>query len=120
MENNKVSELLLVIIVLKPIEDEEKTRKWIKRREEKCFFNNIVKELRLEDLQGYSEMMRMNYDSFKFVLLKIGKDITPLELAKGGLKPISPAERLILTLRFLATGETYRSLILSIRISVPL
>ena len=54
-------------------------------------------------------MMRMNYDSFKFVLLKIEKYITPLVLAKGGLKPISPAERLTLTLRFLATGETYRS-----------
>ena len=77
MGNNKVLELLLGIIVLETTEDEEKTkfrgktRKWIKRREEKGFFNNIVKELRLEDTQGYSEMVRMNYDSFKFVLLKI-------------------------------------------------
>ena len=75
-----------------------------------------MKELRLEDTQGYSEMMRMNYDSFKFVLLKIEKDITRFELAKGGLKPISPAERLTLTLRFLVTGETYRSLSFQFRI----
>ena len=31
-----------------------------------------------------------------------------MELAKGGLKPISPAERVTLTLRFLATGESFR------------
>ena len=43
MENNKVAEILLGIIVLETIEDEEKTkfrgktRKWIKRREEKVF-----------------------------------------------------------------------------------
>ena len=46
-------------------------------------------------------MMRMGFESFKFVLMKIEKDITPMELAKGGLKPISPAERLALILRFL-------------------
>ena len=40
-----------------------------------------------------------------------------MELAKGGLKPISPAERLTLTLRFLATGESFRSLSFQFRIS---
>ena len=36
---------------------------------------------------------------------------------KGGLKPIHPDERLTLVLRFLATGETYRSLSFQFRIS---
>ena len=35
------------------------------REEKNFFFNNIVKELRLEDTQGYFQIMRMNYDSFK-------------------------------------------------------
>ena len=42
-------------------------------------------------------MMRMN---FKFILMKIEKDIVPIELERGGLKSISAAERLALTLRF--------------------
>ena len=39
-----------------------------------------------EDTPGYAEMMRMSYDFFKLILLKIKKDITPMELAKGGFK----------------------------------
>ena len=62
-------------------------------------------------------MMRMKYYSFEFLLTNIERDITPVELAKGELKPISPAERLTLTLRFLATGETFRSLSFQFHIS---
>ena len=35
-----------------------KTRNWIKRREEKGYFLNIVKELNAEDTSIYKEMMR--------------------------------------------------------------
>ena len=40
-----------------------------------------------------------------------------MRLAKGGLSTISPLERLTLTFRFLATGETFRSISLQFRIS---
>ena len=49
------------------------TRKWIKRRQRKGCFNNIVK--RLEDTKGYEEVIRVNFDSLKFILMKIEKDI---------------------------------------------
>ena len=117
-------EALIGLIILEVLEDAEKrltvrgkTRKWIKRRQEQGLYHNLVKELRLEDTKGYNEMMRMSYPSFEFLLTKIEKDITPMELEKGGLKPISPAERLTLTLRFLATGESFRSLSFQFRIS---
>ena len=117
-------EALIGLIILEVLEDAEKrstvrgkTRKWIKTRQEQGLYNNLVKELRLEDTKGYNEMMRMSYPSFEFLLTKIEKDITPMELEKGGLKPISPAERLTLTLRFLATGESFRSLSFQFRIS---
>ena len=61
--------------------------------------------------------MRLKYSSFQFFLANIERDITSIELAKGGLKPISPAKRLTLTLRFLATGESFRSLSFLFRIS---
>ena len=62
-------------------------------------------------------MMYMKYSSFQFLLANIARGITPMELAKGGLKPISLAEHLTLTLCFLATGESFRSLSFHFRIS---
>ena len=56
------------------------------RRQEKRLCNNLVKELRLEDTKGYNEMMRMKYSSFQFLPANIEKDVTPIELAKGGIK----------------------------------
>ena len=61
------------------------------------------KELRFEDTQGFSDMFRMNYSTFQEVLKYI--EITTNEVM-GGHRVISPGERLTLTLRFLATGET--------------
>ena len=110
-------------IILEVLEDDEKrptvrgkTWKWMKRRQEQGLYNNLVKELRLKNTKGYNEMMRMKYSSFEFLLENIERDISPVELAKGGLKPISATERLILTLRFLATGESFRSLSFQFRI----
>ena len=56
-------------------------------------------------------MLKMNYDTFKFILKETEQDITPIALMSGGLKTISPGEQLTLTLRrHLATGESHRSL----------
>ena len=119
-------EALIGFIVLELLEDDEKRptvrgkiRKWMKRRQEQELCNNLVKELRLEDTKRYNEMMRMKYSSFEFLLANIERHITPIELAKGGLKPISSAERLTLTLRFLATGESFLSLSFQFRMSKP-
>ena len=89
----------------------------MKRRQEQGLYNNLVKELRSEDTKGCNEMMRMKYFSFEFLPANIEREFTSMELEKGGLKPISPAERLALTLRFLATGECFRSLSFQFRIS---
>ena len=94
-----------------------KTRQWIRRRNEKGHFENIVKELMIEDTAGYKEMMRMNYDDFTTILGIIEPYITPKQIL-GGTKVIKAPERLTLAIRFLATGETYRSLSFQFRISV--
>ena len=80
-------------------------------------YNNLVQELRLEDTKGYNEMMREKNSSFQFLLPNTERDITPVELAKGWLKPIRPAECLTLTLCFLATAESFRSFSFQFRIS---
>ena len=65
-----------------------KTREWVKRRTEKGYFNNIVRELAIdEDTASYKEMMRMSHEDFTKLLNLIEKDI-------------SAKERLALTLGF--------------------
>ena len=123
MTSAAVSRALLGEIILERLEEKEtknkrgKKRQWIQRREEKGFYTNIVEELRVEDTKTYEEMLRMNYDTFKFILKEIEQDITPITLMSGGLKAISPGERLILTLRYLAINESHCSLSFQFRIS---
>ena len=93
-----------------------KTREWIKRREENGAFSNIVHELGVEDSGGFREMMRMDYETFVNLLSLIEKDITPMELMSG-IKVIRAPERLAATVRYFATGETFRSLSFQFRIS---
>lgn len=112
---------LLVLSELMDSDNEKphrgKTRSWIKRRDEKRYFNNIVKELKIEDRFGFREMFRMDIVDFELILTKISDLISPKERL-GGTKPVNADERLALTLRFLATGEAFKSLSFQFRISL--
>ena len=98
MTSEAASRALLVVIILESLEEREtknkrgKTRQWILRREEKGFYTNIAEEIRVEDTKTYEEILRINYDTFKFILTEIEQDITPMALMSGGLKNISPGE----------------------------
>ena len=52
--HNKVRSLLTVFLAFEVLKDEDrklgrgKTRQWIRRRDERGYFNNIVKELAIE------------------------------------------------------------------------
>ncbi|XP_060855835.1 uncharacterized protein LOC132933587 [Metopolophium dirhodum] len=59
---------------------------------------------------------RINHDQFEFLLLLVEKELT-VQPSNGVRKPISPAEKLAVTLRYLATGESLRSLSFAFRIS---
>ena len=116
MTSEAVSRALLGVIILESLEEKEtknkrgKTRQWIQRREEKGFYTNIVEELPVEDTKTCEQILRMNYDTSKFILKETEQDITSITLMSGGLKTISPGERLTPTLRYLATGESHHSL----------
>ena len=74
-----------------------KTRQWIRRRDERGYFNNIVKELAIEDTAEYKDMVRMRHADFQRKLSYIEQDITRKQVF-GGNKVISPKERLALTI----------------------
>ena len=95
-----------VLLMLTSNEEEEsvrvkrgKTRKWIKRREEKGYFNNIVEELRVEDTASYQEMTRKDYETFQDILTVTGRIFEPT----GRLRP--PADRKTL-MQLTSVGQT--------------
>ena len=70
----------------------------------------------MEDTASFKQMLRMDYETFLNLLVAIEPFISPQE-SNHGVPTIEANERLILTLRFLATGETFRSLGYKFRIS---
>ena len=95
-------------------------REWILRREEKGVFHQLVGELEVEDPLAYRNFFRVSKSQFHFLVDRVGPYIVkngpppPLNFVRP---PIKPDERLAVTLRYLATGESFRSLEYSFRIS---
>ena len=123
MEEKASAALVLVLNELMDSDDEKatrgKTREWVKRRSQSGYFNNIVKELKVEDRIGFREMFRMDVTDFDFLLSEISHLICPSQMSNsGGHSPIMPDERLALTLRYIATGESFQSLSFQFRISL--
>ena len=79
----KVARALIVLELLDSVDETRpkrtrgKTRRWIKRREEKGYFANIVRELRFEDTDSFTEMFRMKFSTMKGILKIIEAEITP-------------------------------------------
>ncbi|XP_067131302.1 uncharacterized protein [Centruroides vittatus] len=89
-------------------------RKIFRDREKYGFNSSLVRELKFQDQEFYFDFMRMTPDVFDSILEKVSPLIEKRDTF--WCKSISSNERLALTLRFLATGETYRSLSFSFRI----
>ena len=78
-------------------------RPWINRRDTYGAYNALLKELSNEDQKGYKNFLRMDLNSFNELLHLVEPHIKKQDSLMR--KPISPAERLELTLRFLVTGN---------------
>lgn len=83
-------------------------KKWLLRREQIGFEQTLFRELRTEDENCYKNFIRMNAEDFDYLVEKI----TPLIKKRdtNWRQAISPAMRLCVTLRFLATGESFTDL----------
>ena len=113
--------LVLVLNELMDSDDEKptrgKTREWVKRREQSGCFNNITKELKVDNRLGFIEMFQIDVGDFEFILGKILYLISPRQMSNfGGHLLIMPDERLALTLRYVATVESFQSLNFQFRI----
>lgn len=101
-------------------DEEPKKRKrrteksWLQKRETYTHVN-LLKELREDNPDDFKNYLRMNSDVFDELLHMVEpylkKQETPMRTT------ISPQERLLATLRFLATGRSYEDLKYSTAIS---
>ncbi|XP_052124334.1 uncharacterized protein LOC113216352 [Frankliniella occidentalis] len=105
---------LLIIAQYKSLSNREIwMHHWVARRRDKGFHHNLFRELMLEDPNRFRRCLRMNVDIFEELLEKVSPLITKQNTCMR--ESIPPAERLSVTLRHLATGETQESLSLSFR-----
>ena len=89
-------------------------RDLFKERKTQGAYNNLVREMRLGDREFYFKYMCMSPERFDHILSLIEPIVT--KESTNFREPISAGERISITLRFLATGETQQSLSLSYRI----
>lgn len=89
-------------------------REWIDKRSEVGFAERLYEEIKAEDPEMYKNFVRLSAEDFEYLLEKV----TPLIQKKDTVmrKAITPKERLLVTLRYLATGDSYKSLMYLFRI----
>ena len=80
-------------------------KKWLAARERQSVYFNILQELRLQDADNYRKYLRMNENTFTYLLEKIRPKIT--RKRTNMRSPISAEEQLAISLRYFATGETH-------------
>jgi hypothetical protein len=94
------------------------SHKWLERRYFGRGLSSLVfEELAVEDKKNFKNFTRMSTRTFDDLLAKVGPKICRQNTTFR--ECISPRTRILLTLRYLATGETFQSLQYGFRISVP-
>ncbi|KAB0790274.1 hypothetical protein PPYR_15388 [Photinus pyralis] len=90
-------------------------KKWLQRHNQgRGMLNMLNEELLTEDPSCYCNFLRLNNKLFEKLLSEINQKISKQDTFMRD--SISARSRLEITLRFLATGETYRSLMYATRI----
>ncbi|CAL9695322.1 unnamed protein product [Knipowitschia caucasica] len=92
-----------------------KKRQWPKKwRQREHGLYLLHRDMEVSDRRGVKELLRMNVEELEFVLNKVAPLITKQDTNMR--LSISAKERLVLTLRFLATGESFTSLNFQFRV----
>ena len=81
---------------------------WLLRRSELGVFDTLLEELRTESITDYENFIRMSEINFNDIVSKIEIDIQKQNTVMRDAIP--PAVKLAVTIRFLASGTTYKDL----------
>ena len=90
-------------------------RPWLLRRPLLGHYENLIQELNREDVRGYKQYMRVSPELFMDILHRVGPSITKRHT--NFRAPLEPGLKIAVTLRYLATGNTYRSLQYGFRVA---
>ena len=90
-------------------------RKWLQRRPSLGQYTKLMNELKREDTKAFRNFLRMDYDTFSEILHRIACRIT--KTANNFRKPLSAGIKLAATLRCLASGDNYHSLMYGFRVA---
>ena len=89
------------------VKNKRKKRYWIRKifqeREEKSLFTTLVKDLQLFDREYFFKNFRIDTRTFEDLLSWVAPIIQKSSLRRS---TATPAERLCVTLRYLATGDS--------------
>ena len=91
------------------------TREWLLRRPIHGQYDAPLQELRIENPEAFTHFLRMYMACFHYLLTRVEDHLNPTP--SNWRQPVSPGLKLALTLRFLATGECYRSMMYSFRVA---
>jgi hypothetical protein len=106
---------LVLLIIAKRIRDRKKeprprrhwVKPWIRRRIEHGAYHNLLRELELEDPSDFRAFLRMEPRMFHEIVARVGPRVTKQDTRYR--KALSPGLKIAITLRFLATGNSFRS-----------
>ncbi|KAJ8967678.1 hypothetical protein NQ317_009226 [Molorchus minor] len=121
MDVKKIAAAIIVYKVLKRKKEQKVKRScwvkpWIKRRAELGVCFTLTRELEIEDAQQFRNFVRMNAVQVQHIIELVGPKIVKKNTKMR--EAISVYERVMVTLRFLATGDSYSSLQYLFRIPV--
>ena len=111
---------LALLVMLDKVETEDTGRRfWVRKifqeRKKYGLYHILTDELRLFDKEYFFHFVQMTPQRFEHLLSLVGPHLQRTTTKMR--EPVSPAERLVLTLRFLASGNSQQSLWFSFRIS---
>ena len=89
-------------------------RPWLLQREERGAYHNIMADLYATDIPGFTNYMRMTPEFFEMIKTRLEPHLARQATNYRAL--ISVGEKLALTIRYLATGESYTSLSCQFRV----
>ncbi|KAL7387534.1 hypothetical protein ABVT39_024972 [Epinephelus coioides] len=112
MDRKRVVALLLLHRRL-----QARKRVWVhpinERRQEQGAYHNLVQELRAST-ERHRKYFRMSADEMDYVLSMTGPDITKMDT--NFRSPIKPKQKLAVTLKYIATGDSMSSLTFNYRL----
>jgi hypothetical protein len=89
-------------------------RPWIERRAFYGNYENLIQELERESRGDFTNYMRMEPNMFHELLLRVAPRLTKRDT--NYRRSLEPGLKLAITLRYMATGDSYHSLSYSFRV----